>query len=145
MGQRSLDVRWRPLSLRLLNDGRYDDPDMAAKKPGHTIGLHLLRVAAAVDEAHGNEAVGRLYTAMGQAGTIEESTRLALERVGGESGTPIITFGAPDGPTFFGPVISQVPRGPAAVELWEAVETIALHPSFTELKRSLREPPQVAS
>lgn len=185
--QRALDVRWRPISLRILNESHYDDPDMAAKETGHAMGLQLLRVATAVEEAKGNDAMGPLYTAFGQAfhlapdheavvaagasplaeaaladcglapelaaaaqdqardAAIRESTQLALDRVGGEVGTPIITFGAPDGPTFFGPVMSQVPRGPAACELWDAVETIALHPSFAELKRSLREPPQVAS
>jgi hypothetical protein len=58
-------------------------------------------------------------------------------------GTPILTFAPPDGPSFFGPVISRVPRGAEAVELWESVERIAVFPGFAELKRSLREPPQV--
>ncbi len=62
-GQRALDVRLRPISLRMVNDGRYDDDDadLAGKKQGHEMGLALLRVAAAVDARHGNEAVGRLY------------------------------------------------------------------------------------
>lgn len=183
--QRGLDVRWRPISLRLLNDGSYDDPGLADKRDGHEIGLALLRVAVAVDAGHGNDAVGRLYTAMGTAvhvdgdredltaagpralaervlaelglptelaGAAEDpslddnvraDTELSLLRTGGNVGTPVITFDPPDGPSFFGPVISRVPRGPEAVQLWEAVETLARHPSFAELKRSLREPPQV--
>ena len=60
-------------------------------------------------------------------------------------GTPIITFGPPDGPSFFGPVISRVPHGAEALALWEAVETLGRHPGLSELKRSLREKPQVAS
>ncbi len=185
-GQRALDVSWRPISLRLLNEARYDDPGLAAKEPGHTVGLALLRVAAAVDEGHGNAAVGDLYTALGQAihvhpdpdgfvtvgaaalagraladcrlptelaqavddesrdELIGQSTELAVGRTGGDVGTPIITFGPPDGPSFFGPVISRVPRGPEALALWEAVETLGGHPGFSELKRSLREKPQVA-
>ena len=184
--QRPLGVRWRPISLRILNDGRYeDDEGLRAKQDGHACGLALLRVAVAVDEGHGNEAVGRLYTALGRAihlgadakdlitggarpvaeqalaecdlptelaaatdddsrdATIRTDTEVALQRAGSDTGTPVLTFGPPDGPSFFGPVISRVPRGPDAVTLWEAVETIARHSWFAELKRSLREPPQV--
>ncbi len=186
--QRPLEVRWRPISLRMLNEDRYgEEDDLAAKQQGHAIGLALLRVAVAVDEAHGNEAVGRLYTSMGRAihlstdrealaaagpqslarralvecdlpaelaaatedegrdASIRADTDVALERAGSDTGTPVLTFGPPDGPSFFGPVISRVPRGPDAVVLWEAVETIARHSWFAELKRSLREPPQVDS
>ncbi len=185
--QRPLEVRWRPISLRMLNEDRYGEEDLAAKQQGHAIGLALLRVAVAVDEAHGNEAVGRLYTSVGRAihlstdrealaaagprslarralvecdlpaelaaatedegrdASIRADTDVALERAGSDVGTPVLTFGPPDGPSFFGPVISRVPRGPDAVVLWEAVETIARHSWFAELKRSLREPPQVDS
>lgn len=186
-GQRALEVDWRPISLRLLNAGGYHDPGLAAKEAGHAVGLALLRVAAAVEEDHGNAAVGDLYTALGQAihvhpdpngvatvgaaalagraladcglpaelvaavdeqsrdELIGQSTELAVRRTGGDVGTPIITFGPPDGPSFFGPVISRVPRGREALALWEAVETLGRHAGFSELKRSLREKPQMAS
>ena len=186
-GRRGLDVRWLPISLRMVNDGRYDDPELAAKQGGHEIGLRLLRVAAGVDAAHGNDAVGRFYTALGTsmhvtgdrqaleaagpralakgalaqsdlpvelaAGVDDESldaavrdgTETSLRRTGGNVGTPVVTFDPPDGPSFFGPVVSRVPRGAEAVELWEAVELLARRTWFAELKRSLREPPQTDS
>ena len=74
---------------------------------------------------------------------IRDETELALERAGREVGTPIITFGPPDGPSFFGPVIARLPRGQEAVDLWEAVERLAHFSGFAELKRSLRDPLQV--
>jgi hypothetical protein len=49
----------------------------------------------------------------------------------------------PDGPAFFGPVISRVPSPDEAVELWDAVMTLAAWPGFSEIKRSLREWPQI--
>jgi hypothetical protein len=58
-------------------------------------------------------------------------------------GTPIITFEPPDGVSFFGPVISRVPSDERAVELWNAVITLAKFPSFAEMKRSMREVPQL--
>jgi hypothetical protein len=69
-------------------------------------------------------------------------TKLAIDRAGPDVGTPVLTFAPPDGPSFFGPVISRVPRGAEAVELWDAVERLARFPGFAELKRALREPPQ---
>jgi 2-hydroxychromene-2-carboxylate isomerase len=180
--RRPLEVRWRFISLRLLNA----DKDYATHFPpgyteGHTLGLRLLRVAAATRASAGNEAVGRLYAGLGQlihrsgaglmrlneggvekalaaAGlpveltaaldddrldpVLREETQLALDRAGPDVGTPVLTLGAPDGPSFFGPVISRIPRGEEAVELWEATERLARFPGFAELKRALREPPQ---
>ena len=47
--------------------------------------------------------------------------------------------------SFFGPVMSVVPRGEDALRLWDAVWTVATFPGMAELKRSLREKPQLAS
>jgi hypothetical protein len=69
----------------------------------------------------------------------------ALSRTGKDLGTPIISF-TRDGTTtsFFGPVISRVPRGDEALRLWDAVWEVATFPGLSELKRSLRERPQLA-
>ena len=74
---------------------------------------------------------------------LEAETELALSRTGRDVGTPIITFEPPDGLSFFGPVISRVPSDADAVTLWNAVVTLARFPGFAELKRSLREVPQL--
>jgi len=67
----------------------------------------------------------------------------ALSRTGDQVGTPIITYGPPDGPSLFGPVISRVPDDDEAVELWDAVTKLAHWDGFSELKRSNRELPQI--
>lgn len=72
---------------------------------------------------------------------IRKDTDEALERVGGDVGTPILSFSPPNGPAFFGPVISQAPTGEDALKLWDSVETLAHFPGFAELKRSLRDFP----
>lgn len=74
---------------------------------------------------------------------ITGETELALSRTGRDVGTPIISFEPPDGVSFFGPVISRVPSDEQAVELWNAVITLAKFPSFAEMKRSMREVPQL--
>jgi len=74
---------------------------------------------------------------------LDDETELALSRTGRDVGTPIITFQPPDGLSFFGPVISRIPSDEQAVPLWEAVTTLASFPGFAEMKRSLREAPQL--
>ena len=74
---------------------------------------------------------------------LDAETELALSRTGRDVGTPIITFEPPDGLSFFGPVISRIPSDEEAVALWHAVLTLAKFPGFAELKRSLREAPQL--
>jgi len=185
--KRGLDVRWRFISLRMLNEAKDYDADFpSGYVAGHTSGLKLLRVAAAAREAEGEARVAELYTQFGgdyhvrrrtrelvdhwEEGfpgylrsvglgdglvaaanderwdeVIRAETEEALSRTGRDVGTPIISF-TRDGRTasFFGPVISRVPRGEEALRLWDAVWEVASFPGFAELKRSLRERPQLA-
>lgn len=75
---------------------------------------------------------------------LQAETDEALSRTGKDVGTPIISF-TRDGEqySFFGPVMSRVPRGDAALRLWDAVWEVATFPGMAELKRSLRERPQL--
>ncbi len=75
--------------------------------------------------------------------TIQAETHEALELTGKDVGTPILQFGPPDGTAFFGPVISRLPSEAQAGELWDHVVALAGFPGFAELKRSLRERPQL--
>lgn len=185
--QTDYKVDWRFISLRILNK----DKDYATEFPpeyekGHTAGLRMLRVAAAVRDDLGRDPMGALVKAYGEsywdrpkgsgmrdhlsttehaievlttAGLspdyatalddtswdelLEAETDMALSRTGRDVGTPIITFEPPDGLSFFGPVISRVPSDEDAVPLWDAVTTLAAFPGFAEMKRSLREVPQL--
>jgi hypothetical protein len=64
--QRDLDVTWRLICLRIVNEERDYATEFA---PGyvnaHTGGMRALRVAAALGRREGNEAVGRYYTELG--------------------------------------------------------------------------------
>jgi len=74
---------------------------------------------------------------------IQAETDEALTLTGKDVGTPILHFHPPAGRSFFGPVISRVPSDAQAVELWDHVVALAGFPGFAELKRSLRERPQL--
>lgn len=73
---------------------------------------------------------------------LREETDQSLGRTGRDVGTPILTFapGTDREASLFGPVISSIPRGDAALELWDAVQSLARTPGFAELKRSMRDP-----
>jgi 2-hydroxychromene-2-carboxylate isomerase len=186
---RSLDVDWRFISLRILNERRdYEKEFPPNYLELHMRGIRILRVAAAVREQHGRAAMGPLYTAFGEsiwnrerrpgvpafegigdrghvatvlatcglpatfaaaAGddaldeVLRADTEAGLARTGGGVGTPIVVYGGPEGPGFFGPVISRVPSDDDALRLWDAVTLLAEWPGFAEIKRSVREAPQL--
>lgn len=110
--------------------------------------IHLDRNATAFDDPAGIAGVlaelglpaglGAFATTTDYDDVVRAETVEALDRCGGNIGTPVLTFGPPDGPSFFGPVINKAPKGAAAVELWDAVTALGSNPHFSELKRSLR-------
>ncbi|MEI8391373.1 MAG: DsbA family protein [Actinomycetes bacterium] len=185
---RSYEVRWRFISLKLINATNAAEWYGDQYKRWHAMGHEALRVSAAIEGAFGNVRVGDFYTAIGTqthnmkrrddfaassesfisealvaakfseaevksliGAAFDESfderiasdTDLAFSRTGKDVGTPILTFrpGRDDEGSFFGPVISRIPRGPEALTLWDAVEIVATTPGVVELKRTLRSAP----
>lgn len=183
IAETGIDVDWRLISLKVLNEEKGYPPELVERyTKSHGLGFQLLKVAAAVRQEHGPAPIGGLYTAFGRAIHVERDaptlrtpkgiaavlarcdldpalaeasttdtheaavradTALALERTGRDVGTPVLTFGPPDGYSFFGPVIAKAPTGADAVKLWDTVVTLASFPGFAELKRSLRATPEV--
>lgn len=181
---RTYDVQWKFISLKMLNKDLDYSKMPAGYAEVHAAGTQGLRVAARARAEQGNEAVGKVYTALGLSfhnrqerdamvadphahlvsllksaelptewadsyndelfdALIADETKMALERTGKDVGTPILTFrpGTPNEGSFFGPVISTIPRGEEALRLWDAIETIATASGMAELKRSLRAKP----
>jgi len=117
----------------------FDKPKGSGMRDRLSTPDHLVEVltAAGIDTEYASAADDTSWDAM-----IDAEGEMALSRTGRDVGTPIISFGD-DGLSFFGPVISRIPRGADAVKLWESVTTLAAFPGFAEMKRSLRETPQL--
>jgi hypothetical protein len=64
--ERHLDVGWRFIALKFVNENKNDEYT-ARHRAGHQAGLRLLRILHEVGGREGNDAVGRLYTALGTA------------------------------------------------------------------------------
>lgn len=132
-GNEAVGAVYTALGLSLHN--RQEREAFVADPRGHVAGL-LTSVdlpenwADAVDDVSFDDEIRR-------------ETELALERTGKDVGTPILTFrpGSKTEGSFFGPVISAIPRGEEAARLWDAVETLATSSGMAELKRSIRSHP----
>jgi 2-hydroxychromene-2-carboxylate isomerase len=64
---------------------------------------------------------------------VRASHKDGMDRVGYQVGTPVISV---NGTSFFGPVVSPIPRGEAAARMWDGVLLVAGTDGFFELKRS---------
>ncbi|CAA9283185.1 MAG: hypothetical protein AVDCRST_MAG54-3790, partial [uncultured Actinomycetospora sp.] len=74
---------------------------------------------------------------------VQAETDEALAATGRDVGTPILQIDPPEGVAFFGPVISRMPTEEQAGELWDHAVGLVRFGGFAELKRSLREQPQL--
>lgn len=161
---RPLEVRWRTMSLSVLNEDKEVDPE------GDETGYLWIpaRICAAVQTEHGHEAVGRFHHALWTAeggGTREwiDDPKRALARAGlpqdladtgwgtdydrelrasHEEAVSLVQseVGTPilalnDAPAFFGPVVDAALGQRDALRLWEGVTLLSGVPNFRELKR----------
>ena len=163
---RDVRVRWRAMSLYFLNKDRDKSPDYQARVArGLPIGRvliaaeqqvgpeALLPLYTALGERihHEKQELGRelveassaaaglpanLVDAMGDPSYDEAllaSHREAMDRVGDDVGTPTIAF---NDSSFFGPVLSRIPRGEDAGVIWDGTIALARFPYFFEIKRT---------
>ena len=168
---RDLDITWNVMSLAYLNDGKEMSPEyveMMAKAWGpvrvciaaraHTDDLLPLYTALGTRIHHEKLELDDptlLTGALEQAGlpasladaaadaSLDEQLKAehhrGMDAVGMDVGTPVIHV---DGVAFFGPVMSQIPRGEQAGQVWDGARLLAGYPHFYELKRTRTEGPQ---
>ena len=167
---RDVELTWNVMSLAVLNEGRdmgEDYVEMMKKAWGpvrvciaarqHTDDLLPLYTALGNRIHHEKlelddptlltgalEEVG-LPVELAQAATdpsYDEQLRAehhrGMDAVGMDVGTPVIHV---DGVAFFGPVMSRIPRGEDAGQVWDGTRLLAGFPQFYELKRTRTEGP----
>lgn len=108
----------------LIHQDKVQDRDEVVRRALEIVGLP----ANLADVAHTDEVDDALRVSHSEG----------ISRVGQDVGTPIVAF---NGTAFFGPVITRVPKGELAGELFDASVTLASYPHFFEIKRSRTESP----
>ena len=163
---RDVTVRWHVMSLAVLNEGRELSPDyrrrmddawgpvrvLIAAQQQHGDSILLPLYTAIGTRVHpGGQPLERatIEGALAEVGLPAEladamtsteydaplraSHESGIQRVGLEVGTPIVSF---NGASFFGPVITPMPRGEDAGRLWDGLQLVGTTDGFFELKRT---------
>ncbi|MET4588582.1 disulfide bond formation protein DsbA [Arthrobacter sp. 754] len=171
-GVRDIDTVWHVMSLAVLNEGRDLEPGyreamdkawgpvrviIAAKEQhGDEVIKPLYDAMGTQIHIGGEKDFGIVISkALAECGLpaglaeaaatddwdsqLKASHEEGISLVGQDVGTPVVAF---NGTAFFGPVLTRIPRGEQAGQLWDATVALASYPHFFEIKRSRTERPE---
>jgi protein-disulfide isomerase-like protein with CxxC motif len=146
--QQLMSQAWGPVRVAIAAEQKYGSGVLAplyaafgARIHQEQAGLGRDMVVSALEEAGLPVELADAMESEEYDEALRESHRAGMEPVGDEVGTPVIQV---NGVAVFGPVLSRIPRGEQAAQLWDATRTLAGYPHFWELKRTRTERPEAS-
>lgn len=169
---RDIEVHWNVMSLGVLNEDKNPSPEedpeqrsrwipsraataVKLKYGQEKVGEFYTAVGTEIHNNGNKEFESATLNALRQLGLDEEliyeaksdinddamraSHEEGISLVGQDVGTPVVAF---RGTAFFGPVITRIPTGEEAGQIFDGAVALASYPYFFELKRSRTEFPQ---
>ncbi|GAA3975531.1 DsbA family protein [Actinomadura viridis] len=138
--RKMLETAWGPVRVCIAAEQKYGSEVLGRLYTELGVRFHHEKLprekatfAAALEAAGLDPALAEAADSTDYDEALRASHQDGIERVGQEVGTPVIEV---EGSAFFGPVVTPIPRGEAAVKLWDGVLAVAQTDGFYELKRT---------